>query len=67
MAKLAKRKSSGGTKFGWCMTGHHSNCFDTYTASMSGKLMECHCDCHGRIYEAEIEEVETDETEELEN
>jgi hypothetical protein len=34
--------------FGWCSTGHHTECRKMYVDSFSGTehVRKCECDCH---------------------
>lgn len=50
MGKVARK---GTSKLGWCLTGHHKDCFVTV-----GDRYVCGCDCHtDNINDKELDNV----------
>lgn len=59
-----KKRQSGPSKMGWCMSGQHGQCFGAVELSQTQQELFCGCVCHPWYEELHpVEEVEEDDAE----
>jgi len=43
------RKEVEGIKSGWCITGHHDGCLESFGGTGGFPSWDCNCSCHGEV------------------